>query len=99
VCILWESFGILGVCVRFQRGARANVQVCAWIERVSMNGRAQCGRVAGERGREGRSPIFKFKSSLKTSAIAPHAVVFGVREAPCSTGRSSKGELQQQRVL
>jgi hypothetical protein len=25
---------------------------------------------------------FKFKSSLKTTAIASHAVVFGVREAP-----------------
>jgi hypothetical protein len=37
--------------------------------------------------------IFKFKSSLKTSAIAFHAVVFGVHEAPCSTGRSSKGQL------
>ena len=45
-----------------------------------------------------RSPIFKFKSSLKTSAIAFHAVVFGVHEAPCTTGRSSKGQLQQQRV-
>ena len=34
----------------------------------------------------------------KTSAIALHAVVFGVHEAPCSTGRSNKGQLQQQRV-
>ena len=39
------------------------------------------------------SLIFKFKSSLKTSAIAFHAVVFGVHEPPCSTGRSSKGQL------
>ena len=44
---------------------------------------------------ESRSPIFKLKSSLKPSAIAFHAVVFGVHEAPCSTGRSSKGQLQR----
>jgi hypothetical protein len=31
-----------------------------------------------------RELIYKFKSSLKTSAIAPHAVVVGVREAPCT---------------
>ena len=50
--------------------------LCAWIGRLSINGRAKGGRVAGDRGREGRSPIFKFKSSLKTSAMAPHAVFF-----------------------
>ena len=43
-----------------------------------MNGRLQGEQVAVESGRESRSPIFKFKSSLKTSAIAFHAVVFGV---------------------
>jgi hypothetical protein len=46
-----------------------------------------------------RSTIFKFKLSLKTSAIAFHAAVFGVHEAPYSTGRSSKGQLQQQRAM
>jgi hypothetical protein len=46
-----------------------------------------------------RELIFKFKSSLKTSAVAPHAVVVGVREAPCTRGRSSKGQLQQRRVM
>jgi hypothetical protein len=36
----------------------------------------------------------------KTSAVvASHAVVVGVREAPCTRGRSSKGQLQQQRVM
>jgi hypothetical protein len=45
-----------------------------------MNGRAQVWQVAGERGRESRSPIFKFKSSLETSAIAPHALVVRVRD-------------------
>ena len=44
-------------------------------------------------------PIFKFKSSLKTSAIASNAVIVEVREAPCTTGRSSKGQLQQQRAM
>jgi regulator of extracellular matrix RemA (YlzA/DUF370 family) len=80
-------------------GARANMRVCSWIGRLSINGREQGELVAVERGRESRSPIFKCKSSLKTSAIAPHAVVVGVREAPCTTGRSSKGQLQQQRVM
>ena len=77
----------------------ANMEECACIVRVSINGRAQVCQVAGERGRESRSLIFKFKSSLKTSAIAFHAVVFGVHEAPCSTDRSSKGQLQRQRVM
>jgi hypothetical protein len=45
-----------------------------------MNGRAQVWQVAGERGRESRSPIFKFKSSFETSAIAPHALVVRVRD-------------------
>jgi hypothetical protein len=70
--------------------------VCACIARESINGRAQGGLVAWERWRESRSPIFKFKSSLKTSAIAFHAVVVGVHQAPCTRGRSSKGQLQQQ---
>ena len=78
---------------------RANMLLCAWIGRLGSNGRAQGGRVAGKRLRESRSPIFKFKSSLKTSAIASNAVIVGVREAPCTTGRSSKGQLQQQRVM
>jgi hypothetical protein len=39
------------------------------------------------------------KPSLKTSAIASNAVIVRVREAPCATGRSSKGQLQQQRVM
>jgi hypothetical protein len=47
-----------------------------------MNGRAQGRQVAGDRGCESRSPIFKFKSSLETSAIAFHALVFEVHEAP-----------------
>ena len=60
------------------------MQVCAWIGRLSINGRAQGELVAGERGRESRSPIFKFKSSLKTSTIAPHVVLVGFarRHAP-----------------
>jgi hypothetical protein len=66
---------------------------------VRINGRAQVGRVAGERGHHSRSPIFKFKSSLKTSAIASNAVVLGVREVPCTTGRSNKDELQERRVM
>jgi hypothetical protein len=35
--------------------------------------------LAGERGRESRSTIFKSKSSLKTSAIALHAEVVPLR--------------------
>ena len=34
--------------------------------------------------------VYAEVSSLKTSAIALHAVVFGVHEAPCSTGKSLK---------
>jgi hypothetical protein len=73
--------------------------LCAWIARLSINGSAQGGRVAGKRLRESRSPIFKFKSSLKTSAFASNAAIVGVREAPCITGRSSKGQLQPQRAM
>jgi hypothetical protein len=73
--------------------------VCAWIVRLSINGRAQGVRVAFKKLYKSRSPIFKFKSSLKTSAIAPNAAIVGVRKAPCTTGRSSKGQLQQQRVM
>jgi hypothetical protein len=75
------------------------MQVCACVVRVSMNGRAQVFQVAGEGGRESRSPNFKFKSSLETCAIAPHALVVRVREEPCTTGRSSKSQLQQQRAM
>jgi hypothetical protein len=39
------------------------------------------------------------QASLKTSAIASSVVVVGVREAPYTTGRSSKGQLQQERVM
>ena len=39
------------------------------------------------------------RSSLKTSAIASNVVIVGVREAPCTTGRSSKGQLQRQRAM
>jgi hypothetical protein len=39
------------------------------------------------------------RSSLKTSAIASNVVIVGVRDAPCTTGISSKGQLQQQRVM
>jgi hypothetical protein len=39
------------------------------------------------------------RALLKTSAIASNAVIVGVRDAPCTTGRSSKGQLQQQRVM
>jgi hypothetical protein len=38
--------------------------------------------------------VYAEVSSLKTSAIALHAVVFGFHEAPCRTGRSSKGQLE-----
>jgi hypothetical protein len=74
--------------------ARQRVRALSW--RASINGRA---RGARDRGRESRSPIFKFKSSLKSSVVAPDAVVVGVRDVPCSKGKSSKGELQQQRVM
>ena len=50
----------------------------------------------GEGGWSDRTAkVYAEVSSLKTSAIALHAVVFGVYEAPCSTGRSSKGQLQR----
>jgi hypothetical protein len=39
------------------------------------------------------------RSLLKTSAIASNVVIVGVREVPCTTDRSSKGQLQQQRVM
>ena len=78
---------------------RANMLLCAWIGRLGSNGRAQGGRVAGKRLRESRSPIFKFKSSLKTYALASNADIVVVREAPCTTGRSSTGQLQHRRVM
>jgi hypothetical protein len=37
---------------------RVNMLLCAWIGRLSINGRAQGERVAGKRLRESRSPIF-----------------------------------------
>jgi hypothetical protein len=40
-----------------------------------------------------------WRASLKTSAIASNVVIVGVREAPFTTGRSNKGQLQQQRVM
>jgi hypothetical protein len=63
--------------------------MCAFFVRLSINGRAKGGRVAGKRFRESRSPTFKFRSSLKASAIASNAVIVGVRDAPCTTGRGS----------
>ena len=39
------------------------------------------------------------RSSLKTSAIASNVVIVAIREAPCTTDRSSKIQLQQQRVM
>jgi hypothetical protein len=80
-------------------GRAREYDLCAWIGRFSINGRAQGGLVAKDRVRESRSPFFKLKSPLKTSAIAPHAVFVGVREAPCTTDKSSKGQLQQQRAM
>jgi hypothetical protein len=37
-------------------------------------------------------------SLVMTSAIASNAAIVGFRRAPCTTSRSSKGQLQQQRV-
>jgi hypothetical protein len=67
------------------------------LDRAHKHQRARAGWGGGVR--ESRSPVFKFKSSLKTSAIAANVVVVRVREAPCTTGRSSKGQLQQKRVM
>jgi hypothetical protein len=39
------------------------------------------------------------RASLKTSAIASNVVIVGVREAPYTTGKSSKSQLQQERVM
>jgi hypothetical protein len=39
------------------------------------------------------------RASLKTSAIVPNVFIVGVRETPCTTDRSNKGQLQQQRVM
>jgi hypothetical protein len=64
------------------------MRVRAWIGCVSITGRALGGRVAGERGRESRSPIFKFKSSLKTSAVAPP-----VARATAFSGAANKGDV------
>jgi hypothetical protein len=87
------------VCAR-KAGAHVNgisrkqQRVCACSGRAVVNGRAR--KQEGVRADQHK---FKFKWSLKTSAIASHGVFFGVREAPCTTGRSSKGQLQQQRVM
>jgi hypothetical protein len=79
---------------------RARKHAVMRLNRAHKHEQARAGFAGGMVERcESRSPIFKFKSSLKTSAIAFHAAVFGVHEAPCSTGRSSKGQLQQQRVM
>ena len=66
------------------------MQVCACIVRVSTNGRAQVWQVVGERGRESRSPIFKFKSSLKTSASAFHAVVLEFTRRPAAQAEAAR---------
>ena len=94
--------------------SRKQQHLCACSSRAGVNGRARkhtgllvylapgarrVGGWWGERGRESRSPICKLKSSLKTSVIPPHAVVVRVREAPCTRGRSSKGQLQQQNAM
>jgi hypothetical protein len=55
-----------------------------------MTGRALGGRVAGERGCESRSPIFKFKSSLKTSAIVFHAVVLKFTRRPAAQTEAAR---------
>jgi hypothetical protein len=39
------------------------------------------------------------RASLKTSAIASNVVIVSIREAPCTTGRSSKIQLQKQHVM
>jgi hypothetical protein len=89
--------GVNGIARRQQRvrswsglvsiNGRARQRLCAWSLRASINGRA---RGARERGLESRSPISKFKPSLKSSVVAPGAVVVGVRDAPYTKGRSSK---------
>jgi hypothetical protein len=51
---------------------RARKHACVLLDRALKHQRARAGwAFGGERGREGRSPIFKFKSSQKNSAIAP----------------------------
>jgi len=77
---------------------RARKHDFARLDQAPKHQRARAG-LAGKILRESRSPIFKFKSSLKTSAIASKSAIVVVREAPCTTGRSSKGQLQQQRVM
>jgi hypothetical protein len=39
------------------------------------------------------------RASLQSSAIASNVIIVGVREVPYTTDRSSKGQLQQQRVM
>jgi len=46
-----------------------------------------------------QAPVLNLKSSLKSSVIAPHAAVVGVREALCTKGKSRKGQLKQKRVM
>jgi hypothetical protein len=77
---------------------RARKHDFARLDQAPKHQRARAG-LAGKILRESRSPIFKSKSSLKTPAIASNAVIIGVRDALCTTGRSSKGQLQQQRVM
>jgi hypothetical protein len=42
---------------------------------------------------------FQVQVIAETSAIASNAAIVGVREALCTTGRSSNYQLQQQRVM
>jgi len=69
---------------------RANMLLCAWIGRLGSNGRAQGGRVAGKRLRESRSPIFKFKSSLKTSALHPTLLLLEFARRPAPQAEAAK---------
>ena len=52
----------------------------------------------GSKGSEGSS-VYTLLRVLGSSALASNADIVVVREAPCTTGRRSKGPLQQQRVM
>jgi hypothetical protein len=43
--------------------------------------------------------VLNLKSPQKSSVSVPHAVVVGAREVHYTEGKSSKGQLQQQRVM
>jgi hypothetical protein len=64
--------------------------LCAFIVRLSINGRAQAWRVAGKRLRESKSPIFKFKSLLKTSTISFNAVIVGFARRPAPQAEAAR---------